>query len=184
MPHFLLMSSKGQNVLFMMWCHSCGNCIINDIVNACYPCQFLFLELVSLDRGVTTVLVYSFITLNFFHCRKCSKKFWKTLAETALTTSGAEPEPGTSTSTEPSASFPPQVLITHHQHMADYRKLMMEIGMDLTMGEDRAAPLITEVCSPMPTPYHTSTSKSILNFLYSQSHTLFPFYSRPYRRFD
>ena len=37
------------------------------------------------------------------------------------------------------------------QHVAAYTKLMMEGGMELTMREDRAAPLITEVCSPMST---------------------------------
>ena len=79
------------------------------------------------------------------------QEFWKILAETVLTTSGAEPEPSTSTSTKPSESSPPQVLRTHCQHMADYIKLMMESSMDLTMGEDRAALLITKVCSPMPT---------------------------------
>ena len=34
------------------------------------------------------------------------QEFWQTLAETVSTTSGAEPEPGTSTSTEPSGSSP------------------------------------------------------------------------------
>ena len=111
------------------------------------------------------------------------QEFWKTLIKLTLTTSGAEPEPSTSTSTEPSGSSPPWVLRTHHQH-TDYTKLMMESSMDLTMDEDRAASLITEVYSPMPTACHTSTSQSILNFLYSQSHTLFPFSFRPYRKFD
>ena len=79
------------------------------------------------------------------------QEFRKTLAETVSATSGVEPEPSTSTSTDPSGSSPPQVLRTHHQHMADYMKLMMESGINLTMGEDRAAALITEVCSSMPT---------------------------------
>ena len=35
--------------------------------------------------------------------------------------------------------------ITHDQHTADYIRLMMQEGMDLPLGEDRAAPLITEV---------------------------------------
>ena len=70
--------------------------------------------------------------------------------ETISTTSGAEPEPSTSTSTEPSGFFP-QVLRMHRQHATDYTKLMMECGINLTMGEDRAALLITEVCSSMPT---------------------------------
>ena len=79
------------------------------------------------------------------------QEFWKTLVETVSATSGIELEPSTSTSTDPSGSSPPWVLRTHCQHMADYMKLMMERGMDLTMGEDRAAPLITKICSPIPT---------------------------------
>ena len=79
------------------------------------------------------------------------QEFQKTLAETVSATSGVEPEPSTSTSTDPSGSSPPWVLRTHHQHMAAYTKLMKESSMDLTMGKDRAAPLIIKVCSPMPT---------------------------------
>ena len=71
--------------------------------------------------------------------------------ETVSARSGVELEPSTSTSTDSSGSSPPQVLRTHCQHTADYMKLMMESSMDLTMGEDRAVPLITEVCSLMPT---------------------------------
>ena len=71
------------------------------------------------------------------------QEFWKTLAETVSSTSGAEREPSTSTSTEPSGSSP-WVLRMHRQHATDYMKLMMESGINLTMGEDRAAPLITE----------------------------------------
>ena len=62
-----------------------------------------------------------------------------------------EPGPSTSTSTESNGSSPPQVLKTQQQHVAAYTKMMMEGGMELTMGEDRSAPLITEVCSPMST---------------------------------
>ena len=39
----------------------------------------------------------------------------------------------------------------YRQHAADYTKLMIERSINLTMGEDRAAPLITEVWSSMPT---------------------------------
>ena len=39
----------------------------------------------------------------------------------------------------------PRILCTHDQHTADYVRIMMEEGMDLPMGEDRAALLITEV---------------------------------------
>ena len=71
------------------------------------------------------------------------------LAKAAAMASDAEPEPSTSTSTEPSGSSPPRVLQTHHQHSADYIRFMMEEGGDLTMGEDRVAPLIMEVFSSM-----------------------------------
>ena len=80
------------------------------------------------------------------------QEFWKTLMEAVSSTTGAELEPGTRTSTDPSGCSPPQVIKTHRQHVTAYTKLMMESGMELTMGEARAAPLITEVCSPIPTP--------------------------------
>ena len=38
-----------------------------------------------------------------------------------------------------------RILHTHDQHTADYVRIMMEEGMDLPVGEDRAAPLITKV---------------------------------------
>ena len=94
------------------------------------------------------------------------QEFQESLAKTASIIPATESEPSTGTSTDLIGSSPPWVLRTHQQHVADYTRLMMEGGMDLTMGEDRAAPLITEVCSSMPTSYHTSISKSILNFLY------------------
>ena len=45
----------------------------------------------------------------------------------------------------PSTNKKPRVLHMHDQHATDYMRLMMGAGMDLPMGEDRAAPLITEV---------------------------------------
>ena len=72
-----------------------------------------------------------------------------------------EPEPSTSMSTEPCDISPPRVLWTHHQHVADYVRLMMEEGEDLTLGEDQAAPLITEVFSPVS---HTLIFEFTLNF--------------------
>ena len=47
--------------------------------------------------------------------------------------------------TEILSSSPPRVICTHCHHLADYIKLFMEKGEELTLGEDRAAPLITEV---------------------------------------
>ena len=37
------------------------------------------------------------------------------------------------------------VLHTDDQHATDYVRLIMEAGMNLPMGEDRAVPLFTEV---------------------------------------
>ena len=47
--------------------------------------------------------------------------------------------------TSPTAVEKPQVLCTHDQHATNYVRLMMEAGMNVPMGEDRVAPLITEV---------------------------------------
>ena len=47
--------------------------------------------------------------------------------------------------TAPSNKEKHRILCTHDQHTADYVRIMIEEGMDLPMGEDRAAPLITEV---------------------------------------
>ena len=63
----------------------------------------------------------------------------------AVTVTQAEDERSTSMSTESHDTSPPRVLHTHHQHVADYVRLMMEEGEMLTLGEDRAALLITEV---------------------------------------
>ena len=52
-----------------------------------------------------------------------------------VASSDAEPEPSTSTRTEPNGSSFPRVLQTHQQHSADYVRLMMEEDGDLTMGE-------------------------------------------------
>ena len=79
------------------------------------------------------------------------QEFQKTLVETVSATSGADLKPSTSTSTEPSGSCPPQLLKTHRQHTADYTRLMLESGMALTIGEDRATLLITDLCSSMST---------------------------------
>ena len=59
-----------------------------------------------------------------------------------------EPEPSTSMSTEPCDTSPPRVLWTYGQHVANYVRLMVEEREVLTLGEDRAAPLITKVFSP------------------------------------
>ena len=47
--------------------------------------------------------------------------------------------------TSPSANEEPWVLHKHDQHAANYVRIMIEAGMNLPMGEDRAVLLITEV---------------------------------------
>ena len=54
--------------------------------------------------------------------------------------------------TSPSSTARPQVLCTHDQHATDYIRIMMELEMNLPMGEDRSAPLITEVWSSFSIP--------------------------------
>ena len=123
---------------------------MNDIVNLQYPCQLLFLEHVILDRGVTTALMYSFIAVLFFHCIKCGKNFGKHLWKQYLQHQELNLNPALLQVPNP-VNLPLQVLRMHRQHAADYTKLMMESGIDFSMDEDRAALLITEVCSSMPT---------------------------------
>ena len=116
-----------------------------NVIILLYPCQITILEQVSLDRGVTaaTYLIY------MLYIQKMCQDFQKMLAESI--TLGVEPEPSTSTSTESHGSSPTWVLKMHQQHVTAYTRIMMEGGMELTMGEKKAAPLITEVCSPMST---------------------------------
>ena len=47
--------------------------------------------------------------------------------------------------TSPSSTAKPRVLCIPDQYATDYIRIMMEAGMNLPMGEDRAAPLITEL---------------------------------------
>ena len=110
--------------------------------------NLLFLEqcyFPSLDRGVT-ITIHIHITL--FLTENEAGVSSNTL-QTASVASKAEFEPCTSTSTDPSGSSLSWVLRTHWQYTADYTRLVMQSNMDLTMGEDRAAPLITEVLSSM-----------------------------------
>ena len=56
-----------------------------------------------------------------------------------------EPDPAEGVGTVPSETFPPQVLKSHHQHLANYVKLFLKEGEDLSMGDNQAALLVTEV---------------------------------------
>ena len=72
------------------------------------------------------------------------QEFQSTLQRTAASVPSDEAEPK-GESTETFSSSPSRVIHMHHQHLADYIKLFMEEGEELTLGEDRAAPLITQV---------------------------------------
>ena len=72
------------------------------------------------------------------------KRFWESLPTTVESEQPGE-DPTTGIDTAPSQKEKPQLLQTHDQHTANYVRLMMQEGMDLPMGEDRVAPLITEV---------------------------------------
>ena len=56
-----------------------------------------------------------------------------------------EPEPAEGDSTVPSETSPPWILKSHHWHLANYVKFFLEEGEDLSMGDDQAAPLVTEI---------------------------------------
>ena len=53
-------------------------------------------------------------------------------------------EPSEGINTSPTI-FRPCILHTHNQHAADYIRIIVKSGMSLPMGEDRSAPLVTEV---------------------------------------
>ena len=81
--------------------------------------------------------------------QRMQQEFQESLAKRASLTLMTEQEPHAGTSMDPSGSFPLQVLKTHQQHAVDYTCLMMGSDTDLTMGEDRVTPLITEVFPSM-----------------------------------
>ena len=70
------------------------------------------------------------------------------MKDTVVRSQVPESEPVEGDSTEPNGISPPWVIKSHHQHLADYVKLFMEEGEELSMGEDWATPLVTEV------PFH------------------------------
>ena len=72
------------------------------------------------------------------------KKFRESLKDTMAGSHTPEPEPLKGNSTEPHSISPPQVLRLYHQHLADYVRLFMEEGEEMSMGEDWAALLVTD----------------------------------------
>ena len=121
-----------------------------------------------------------YITLCSF-LQRMRQEFRTVLNRTVMVASADDkPKPSTSTSTEPHDTSLPRVLRTHCQHSADYVRLMMEDIENLTMGEDQAAPLITEVFSPVS--FHTSIFKFTLNSSCSLAQFITLFSFRPYKR--
>ena len=72
------------------------------------------------------------------------QKFRESLKDTMAGSQAPEPEPLEGDSTEPCSVSPSWVLKLHHQHLADYVRLFMEEGEEMSMGEDWATPLVTE----------------------------------------
>ena len=108
------------------------------------------------------------------------KHEFKIVLGKAASVSQVEEEPRESVSTEPCAISPTRVLKSHWQHVADYVHLMIEEGEDLTMGEDWAAPLITEVFS---FSYTCFSGFCFSKFLSLQFFSIYHLIFRPYRKF-
>ena len=68
------------------------------------------------------------------------QEFQSMLGKTAASVQSEEVEPE-GKSSETQSSSPMRVIHLHHQHLADYVKLFMEEGEELTLSEDRVAPL-------------------------------------------
>ena len=75
------------------------------------------------------------------------QEFRCTLGKVVISSQVAEAETQEGKVTKIHSDSPPRVTHIHCQHMADYIKLFMEHGERLTLGEDWATPLITEVHS-------------------------------------
>ena len=78
-------------------------------------------------------------------CRHNTKGFGS-LSQQQLNQSNLVEDPTTGNDTAPSQKEKSLTSANSmSQHTADYIRLMMQEGMELPMGEDRVAPLITEV---------------------------------------
>ena len=77
-------------------------------------------------------------------------------------------DPTTGIETAPSNKEKPRILHTHDQHTADYVRIMMEEGMDLSMGEDRAPPWITELYAliSLSSAFQHSTTNSPVTMIF------------------
>ena len=75
------------------------------------------------------------------------QEFQHTLCEAATSLQVAEAEPPEGEDTEVHSDSPCRVTCTHHQHKADYVRLFMKQGEKLTLGEEQATPVTTQVHS-------------------------------------
>ena len=73
------------------------------------------------------------------------EEFKQKMGETTSSIQTVEEEPSESEDTVIWGNSPPLIIQTLQQHWADYVQISIEEGEMLTLGEDRAAPLITEV---------------------------------------
>ena len=73
------------------------------------------------------------------------QEFKQSLGETTASIQAGEHEPPEIESTEAPSNSPPRMTHSHCQHLADYMIIFMKEGKELTLHEDRTAPLITEV---------------------------------------
>ena len=115
---------------------------------------------------------FLFLELFLLPLQKLRQEFRALLGKVAMV-SQAEEEPIESVSMETHSTSPPRVLWTHQQQVADYVRLLMEEGEDLTLGEDQDAPLITEVSSSMSPMIDSSFHPKFFSFvlLNSSSHS-------------
>ena len=91
--------------------------------------NFLFLEL--------CITLHKQILYNSIIIQQLRQEFRTALGNAVMVTHAEdESEPSTSVSTESYDTSPPRVLWTHHQHMVDYVRLMMEEGEEFTLGND------------------------------------------------
>ena len=110
------------------------------------------------------------------------QEFKRSLSKMVAVSQSDEREPLKSESTEPHSVSPHMIpALAHKQYLADYMKLFMEEGEELTLSENQAAPLLTQV-----SPYnffHNPFSQLFLIFLFiCLTQSIIPIF-RLYRKF-
>ena len=91
------------------------------------------------------------------------QEFRESMKDTMAGSQVPEPEPLEGDSTEPSSVSPPWVIKLHHQHLADYVRVFMEEEEEMTMGEDWAAPLVTEALQTVSLASHIRCMADLLH---------------------